>query len=109
MLYRCRSGSQCKDTFTTERGLNLHRKTCNYYKRYEAAAFAKRKSVAEQKKMAVMNKRTKGKGKEDGNIAGFGSVSLPLCPIQPAFRNNFVAWFTDTSAGAIISRVVFNL
>jgi hypothetical protein len=109
MIYRCRSGSQCKDTFTTERGLNLHRKTCNYYKRYEAAAFAKRKLVAEQKKMAVTNKRTKGKGKEDADITEFGSVSLPLRPIQPAFIINFVAWFADTSVGAIINRVVFDL
>jgi hypothetical protein len=59
--------------------------------------------------MAVTNKRTKGKGKEDTDIVEFGSVSLPLRLIQSAFRINFVAWFTDTSAGAIISRVVFDL
>jgi IS4 transposase len=78
MIYRCRSGSQCKDTFTTERGLNIHRQTCNHYKRYEAAAFAKRKLVAGQQKKAAMNKRSKGKGKEDADVVGFGSVSPVL-------------------------------
>jgi len=38
MIYKCRSGSECTLTFTTERGLHIHRQACDHYKRHEAAA-----------------------------------------------------------------------
>jgi hypothetical protein len=78
MIYSCRSGSKCKYTSATERGLHLHRLACDYYKHYEAAALAKRKSIAEQKKKAVTkDKRSrKGRGSASHDVGEFGSVRL---------------------------------
>ena len=73
MIYGCRSGSDCKHTCTTERGLNLHRLACDHYKRYQAASFAKRKILAERKKKAATQTQ-KGKGRVIAQ--GFGSVCL---------------------------------
>jgi hypothetical protein len=80
MIYRCRSGSECTQTFTTERGLNIHRQACDHYKRHEAVTFAsKRKALAERKNAlaernkAVMKERKKGKGR-----AAVPGVSLPF-------------------------------
>ena len=69
MIYRCRSGSECTQTFTTERGLHIHRLACSHYKHHEAVTFAKRKALAAQKKAVV---RKKGKGR-----AGVPGVSFP--------------------------------
>jgi hypothetical protein len=51
---------------------------CDHYKRYEAAAFAKRKSIAEQKKNAITKDRQsrKGRGGTGHGIGKFGSVRL---------------------------------
>ena len=77
MIYSCRSGSKCGYTSATERGLHLHRKACDHYKRYEAAAFAKRKSIAEQKKDVITKDKRSRKGRGAGHDIGrFGSVRL---------------------------------
>jgi hypothetical protein len=71
MIYRCQSGLECTQTFVNERGLHIHRRACKYYKRHEAATFAKRKALAERKKAAI-KERNKGKGRAD--VPG---VSMP--------------------------------
>jgi len=81
MIYKCRSGSECTLTFTTERGLHIHRQACDHYKRHEAAAFSKRKLQAELRKNAVPKDQTRkgkgrGKGKGRDGILKSGSVSL---------------------------------
>jgi hypothetical protein len=90
MIYRCRSGSECTQTFTTERGLNIHRQACDHYKRHEAATFAsKRKTLVERKKAvaeqnkAVMEERKKQKGR-----AGVPGVSLPFYPDWQLIESN---------------------
>jgi hypothetical protein len=75
MIYSCRSGSRCTQTFPTERGLHLHRLACDHYKRHQAAVFAKRKLQAEQRKKVVLKDQTQ-KGKGRNNILNSGSVSL---------------------------------
>jgi hypothetical protein len=51
---------------------------CNHYKCYEAAAFAKRKSIAEQKKNVITKDKQsrKGRGGAGHDIGKFGSVCL---------------------------------
>ena len=53
----------------------MHRLACSHYKRYQAAGFAKRKLLAEQKKMATKAQRNK-KGKGQTNTLHFESVGL---------------------------------
>jgi hypothetical protein len=76
MIYRCQNGTECTQTFVSERGLHIHRQACKYYKRHEAAAFAKQKALAERKK-AVIKERNKGKGRAD--VPG---VSTPTGSMQ---------------------------
>jgi len=51
---------------------------CGHYKRYEAAAFAKRKSIAEQKKNVITKDKQsrKGRGGAGHDFGKFGSVRL---------------------------------
>ena len=53
----------------------MHRLACSYYKRYQAAGCAKRKQLAEQKKIATKAQRNK-KGKGQNNTLHFESVGL---------------------------------
>ena len=76
MIYRCRSGSECKHTFTTERGLHLHRLACSHYKNYQTAGFAKRQLLVGQKKKVVTKARQSRKGKGRAHILDLESVGL---------------------------------
>lgn len=55
-IYRCRS-THCHASFDSERSLNLHRSTCDHYKRHEAAALEKRKEKRKEKSLVIKAKK----------------------------------------------------